>query len=146
MLVVGKGNQNKYKAIAKNSGLDDDIRFAGIQKEKMEEVYLAADFYAMLSSFDTFGMTVLEAMAASLPVIISPNVGAKDLVEEGVNGFVVAREDIDAVSRRILLLLDREKRIEMGINAHRVAQDQHWDIMAHNVMGLYEKILSGKSC
>jgi len=114
LLVVGKGNQNKYKAIAKNAGLDDDIRFAGIQKEKMEEVYLAADFYAMLSSFDTFGMTVLEAMAASLPVIISPNVGAKDLVEEGVNGFVVAREDIDAVSRRILLLLDREKRIAMG--------------------------------
>jgi UDP-glucose:(heptosyl)LPS alpha-1,3-glucosyltransferase len=146
LLVVGKGDQNKYKTIAKNAGLDDDIRFAGIRKEKMEEVYLAADFYAMLSSFDTFGMTVLEAMAASLPVIISPNVGAKDLVQEGVNGFIVAREDIDAVGRRILFLLDREKRMAMGINAHGVAQDHHWDIMAHNVIRLYEKILSGKSC
>jgi glycosyltransferase involved in cell wall biosynthesis len=85
-------------------------------------------------------------MAAALPVIISPNVGAKDLIEEGVNGFVVDREDVDAVSRRILLMLDRGKRIEMGINAHRTAQDHSWDIMAHNVMGLYEKILSGKSC
>ena len=37
----------------------------------------------MLSRFDTFGMTVLEAMAASLPVIISSNVGAKDLVRQG---------------------------------------------------------------
>jgi UDP-glucose:(heptosyl)LPS alpha-1,3-glucosyltransferase len=146
LLIVGKGDQNKYKTMAKNAGLDDEIRFAGIRKEKMEEVYLAADFYAMLSSFDTFGMTVLEAMAAALPVIVSSHVGAKDLVKEGINGFVVDREDVDAVGRRILLLLDREKRIEMGINAHRVAQDQHWDIMAHNVMGLYEKILSGKSC
>jgi UDP-glucose:(heptosyl)LPS alpha-1,3-glucosyltransferase len=146
LLVVGKGNQNKYRTIAKNAGLDDDVRFAGIRKENMEEVYLAADFYAMLSSFDTFGMTVLESMAAALPVIISPNVGAKDLIEEGVNGFVVDREDVDAVSRRILLMLDRGKRIEMGINAHRTAQDHSWDIMAHNVMGLYEKILSGKSC
>jgi UDP-glucose:(heptosyl)LPS alpha-1,3-glucosyltransferase len=144
LLVVGKGDQNKYRKMAQNVGLGDDIRFAGLRKEKMEEIYLAADFYAMLSSFDTFGMTVLEAMAASLPVIVSPHVGAKDLVQEGVNGFIVAREDIDAVGRRILLLLDREKRIEMGINAHRVAHDHSWDIMAHNVMGLYEKILSVK--
>jgi UDP-glucose:(heptosyl)LPS alpha-1,3-glucosyltransferase len=145
LLVVGKGDENKYRTIAKNAGLDDDIRFAGIRKEKMEEVYLAADFYAMLSSFDTFGMTVLEAMAASLPVIISHNVGAKDLVQEGVNGFIVAREDIDAVSRRIRLLLDPEKRMAMGNHAHRVAQDHHWDIMVHNVIGLYERILAGKA-
>jgi UDP-glucose:(heptosyl)LPS alpha-1,3-glucosyltransferase len=145
LLVVGKGDQNKYRKMAQNRGLGDDIRFAGIRKEKMEEVYLAADFYAMLSSFDTFGMTVLEAMAASLPVIVSPHVGAKDLVQEGVNGFIVAREDIDAVSGRMLLLLDREKRMAMGINAQRVAQDHQWDIMAHNVMELYKKILSGKS-
>jgi UDP-glucose:(heptosyl)LPS alpha-1,3-glucosyltransferase len=145
LLVVGKGDQNKYRTIAKNAGLDDDIRFAGVRKEKMEEVYLAADFYAMLSSFDTFGMTVLEAMAASLPVIISPNVGAKDLVQEGVNGFIVAREDIDAVSRAIRLLLDPEKRIAMGSHAYQVAQDHHWDIMAHRVIGLYEKILAGKA-
>jgi UDP-glucose:(heptosyl)LPS alpha-1,3-glucosyltransferase len=144
LLVVGKGDQNKYKIIARNAGLNDDIRFAGIRKEKMEEVYLAADFYAMLSSFDTFGMTVLEAMAASLPVIISPNVGAKDLVQEGVNGFIVAREDIDAVSRAIRSLLDPEKRIAMGSHAYQVAQDHHWDIMAHRVIGLYEKILAGK--
>jgi UDP-glucose:(heptosyl)LPS alpha-1,3-glucosyltransferase len=145
LLVVGKGDQNKYRTIAKNADLDDDIRFAGVRKEKMEEVYLAADFYAMLSSFDTFGMTVLEAMAASLPVIISPNVGAKDLVQEGVNGFIVAREDIDAVSDRIRLLLDPAKRMAMGSQAHRVAQDHHWDIMAHSVIGLYERILAGKA-
>jgi glycosyltransferase involved in cell wall biosynthesis len=66
-------------------------------------------------------------------------------VQEGVNGFIVAREDIDAVSGRMLLLLDREKRMAMGINAQRVAQDHQWDIMAHNVMELYKKILSGKS-
>ena len=43
----------------------------------------------MLSRFDTFGMAALDAMAASLPVVLSGNVGAKDLVRDGVNGFVV---------------------------------------------------------
>jgi UDP-glucose:(heptosyl)LPS alpha-1,3-glucosyltransferase len=110
----------------------------------MEAIYLSADIYAMLSAFDTFGMTVLEAMAASLPVIISPNVGSKDLIQEGVNGFIVHREDIDAISRRILLLLDIEKRLCMGLNAHKTAQNHNWDIMVNRVMELYEKILSSK--
>jgi UDP-glucose:(heptosyl)LPS alpha-1,3-glucosyltransferase len=110
----------------------------------MEEMYLSADIYAMLSTFDTFGMTVLEAMAASLPVIISRNVGAKDLIREGVNGFIVDREDIDAISRRILLLLDKEKRTSMGLEAHKVAQNHTWDIMTNKVLELYKNILSSK--
>jgi UDP-glucose:(heptosyl)LPS alpha-1,3-glucosyltransferase len=107
-------------------------------------MYLSADMYAMLSTFDAFGMTVLEAMAASLPVIISHNVGAKDLIQEGINGFIVNREDIDAISQRILLLLDKEKRASMGLHAHKVAENNNWDILANNVQELYKKILSSK--
>jgi UDP-glucose:(heptosyl)LPS alpha-1,3-glucosyltransferase len=144
LLVVGKGNRDKYRKLAQDNGVGDDIRFAGVIQEKIEEIYLAADFYAMLSAFDTFGMTVLEAMAASLPVIVSPHVGAKDLVQEGVNGFIVEREEIDAVSRKILLLLDHEKRTMMGDNAHRIAKGHTWDVMADQIRGLYEEILSRK--
>ena len=144
LLVVGKGNQEKYRKLAHGSGIGNDIHFAGVIQEKIAEIYLAADFYALLSTFDTFGMTVLEAMAASLPVIVSPHVGAKDLVQDGVNGFIVGREDIDAVSQKILLLLDREKRSIMGDNAHRTAKEHTWDVMAEQIKGLYEEILSRK--
>jgi len=144
LLVVGKGNVLKYRKMAHSAGIGGDVYFSGVIKEKMEEIYLSADIYAMLSAFDTFGMTVLEAMAASLPVIISHNVGAKDLIREGVNGFIVAREDIDAISRRILLLLDKEKRASMGLDAHKVAQNHNWDIMANKVLELYKNILSSK--
>jgi len=142
LLIVGKGNIKKYQKMADGAGVGGDVRFSGVITEKMEEMYLSSDMYAMLSAFDTFGMTVLEAMAASLPVIISHNVGAKDLIQEDVNGFVVDREDIDAISRRILLLLDKEKRSSMGLEAHRVAKNNTWDIMANKVLELYEKLLS----
>lgn len=66
------------------------------------------------------------------------------ILAKGVNGFIVHREDIDAISRRILLLLDIEKRITMGLNAHKTAQNHNWDIMVNRVMELYEKILSSK--
>jgi UDP-glucose:(heptosyl)LPS alpha-1,3-glucosyltransferase len=144
LLIVGKGNVNKYQKMAQHAGVGGDVRFTGVIKDKMEEMYLSADIYAMLSTFDTFGMTVLEAMAASLPVIISRNVGAKDLIREGVNGFIVDREDIDAISRRILLLLDKEKRTSMGLEAHKVAQNHTWDIMTNKVLELYKNILSSK--
>ena len=144
LLVVGKGNVNRYQRMAQGAGIGGDVSFAGVIKEKMEETYLSADIYVMLSAFDTFGMTVLEAMAASLPVIISHNVGAKDLIREGINGFIVDREDIDAISRRILLLRDKEKRAAMGLHAHKVAQNHNWDIMANKVLELYKNILSRK--
>jgi len=144
LLVVGKGNESRYRKMAQEAGVGGDIYFAGVWKEAIEEVYLACDCYALLSSFDTFGMTVLEAMAASLPVIVSTNVGAKDLVREGVNGFIVDREDINAVSQRIRILLDPEKRKIMGANAYQVAQCHTWDSMVQRVMELYELILADK--
>jgi UDP-glucose:(heptosyl)LPS alpha-1,3-glucosyltransferase len=144
LLIVGKGNINKYQKMAHYAGMGEDIRFSGVIEEKIEEIYLSADMYAMLSTFDAFGMTVLEAMAASLPVIISHNVGAKDLIREGINGFIVNREDIDAISRRILFLLDKEKRASMGLHAHQVAETNNWDMLASNVQELYKKILSSK--
>jgi len=144
LLVAGKGNINKYQKMAEDAGLDGDVRFAGVIKERMEDVYMSADIFAMLSQFDTFGMTVLEAMAASLPVIVSHHVGAKDLVQDGVNGFIVERDDIDAICDRLLVLLDQDKRIAMGRYGHHVAQNHTWDLLADKMIQMYEKILACK--
>ncbi len=137
LLVVGKGNIRKYRSLAEDLGIGDDVAFAGVWKENIEQVYLAADIFVMLSGFDTFGMAVLEAMAASLPVVISHNVGAKDLVIEGRNGFIVGREDIDALSARIIFLLKKENRKAMGEEAHKVAQGKTWDHTAAEVLKIY---------
>ncbi|MBU0735522.1 MAG: glycosyltransferase family 4 protein, partial [Proteobacteria bacterium] len=85
VLVVGKGNKAPYQTLARHLGVADRVIFAGVTRE-VEKYYLACDIFAMPSVFDTFGMAVLEALAAGLPVIISRNVGAKDLVTDGVQG------------------------------------------------------------
>ena len=64
----------------------------------------------MLSRFDTFGMAALDAMAASLPVVLSGNVGAKDLVRDGENGFIVGDPaDAAAVADRLAQLLSKAR-------------------------------------
>jgi glycosyltransferase involved in cell wall biosynthesis len=96
----------------------------------------------MLSRFDTFGMAALDAMAASLPVVLSGNVGAKDLVHDGVNGFVVGDPaDREAVGERFARLLEAGTRERMGREAFRTACGQGWDEVARRQIEIYEGLL-----
>jgi UDP-glucose:(heptosyl)LPS alpha-1,3-glucosyltransferase len=141
LLVVGKGNEKKYGKLARERGVEGDVIFTGVWKEDIERVYLASDIFLMLSNFDTFGMVVLEAMSASLPVIISGNVGAKDLVRDGENGYVVEREDIPAICSKIETLMQAQVRSAMALEAYREATCHTWDRMAEKVLNIYDELL-----
>jgi len=142
LLVVGKGDYKKYGALAQKAGIKENVIFAGVQKKNLEKIYLASDIFMMLSRFDTFGMTVLEAMAASLPVIISSNVGAKDLVNEGINGFIIEdTTNTDLICDKLGFMLDSETRSTMAKEAYDTALNNRWDTVAKRVEGIYEEML-----
>ena len=108
-------------------------------------MYLAGDLYIMLSKFDTFGMVVLEAMAAGLPVVISSNVGAKDIVKEDKNGFIVSdTSDVDYIAAKIALLLDKNIRRRMSDAAYQTATQNTWDDVTKKYAAIYEYILAEK--
>ncbi len=145
LLVVGRGDEKKYQKIARSHGIGDAVTFAGTRAEGIERYYRAADLFAMLSTFDTFGMVLLEAMAAGLPVITGPNVGAKDLVEEGMNGFVLPDgRDANAAADRIARLLDAGLRQAMGTAAMRTASEHDWDRLVEKMRTIYKDVLSQK--
>ncbi|MBW6486952.1 MAG: glycosyltransferase family 4 protein [Syntrophobacterales bacterium] len=143
LLVAGHGDEKKYRHLASEQGIADRVIFAGaVEREKLPEFYLAADLYAMLSRFDTFGMVVLEAMAAGLPVLISGRVGAKDLVEEGGNGFVIEEPaNSDLVADKIGMLLSRELREGMRRAALKTAAANSWDVVVNKVLNIYRELL-----
>jgi UDP-glucose:(heptosyl)LPS alpha-1,3-glucosyltransferase len=144
LLVVGKGDDRKYSKLAYNLGIKDQVVFSGVvQKEILDQIYTACDIFSMPSKFDTFGMSVLEAMAASLPVIISGKVGAKDLLKEGVNGFVIENTDnADEISSRIALMMDEEVRTRMGKEAFKTASRNTWEAVAKEVGDIYKSFLA----
>lgn len=141
LLVAGKGNEKKYSRLARECGLAGDVIFSGVWKDDIEKVYLASDIFSMLSKFDTFGMAALEAMSASLPVIISENVGAKDLVRDGMNGYVVNSADIGLISSRIEIMLDHRIRERMAEGAYKEAKNHTWDRMAEKILHIYDETL-----
>jgi len=146
LLVVGRGDENKYRKMVQSLGIAGAVTFAGTQVDGLERYYRAADIFVMLSKFDTFGMVVLEAMAAGLPVVVSPNVGAKDLVNEGVNGFILpAPEDASTAADRILQLVDPIRREAMGAAAKHVADQYRWERLTEKLDELYELKLNAKA-
>ncbi|MDD4357438.1 MAG: glycosyltransferase family 4 protein, partial [Smithellaceae bacterium] len=147
LIVAGKGNIKKYEKLAKDAQISENIIFTGIvARDRLIDLYLAGDLYMMLSRFDTFGMVVLEAMAAGLPVMISSRVGAKDLVKDEKNGFVIPdASDYDYIASRLVLMLDKKTRIQMSVAAHQTASENTWDNVAKKYSDLYDEVFAAKT-
>ncbi|MEI6609311.1 MAG: glycosyltransferase family 4 protein [Deltaproteobacteria bacterium] len=147
LLVVGKGNVKKYTQIAHENNITENVVFTGIlSKKKLIRLYLAGDVYVMLSKFDTFGMVVLEAMAAGLPVIISSNVGAKDIVQEGENGFIITdTSDTDYIASKLKMTLDESLSKMMSAAAYQTATENTWEMVAIKYRKIYTDIIDGKN-
>ena len=93
---------------------------------------------------DGFGMVVSEAMASGLPVVVSENTGAKDLVENGVEGFIVPIRSPEAIRDAILRLYENEnKRKQMGQKARLKSENRTWESYQNKLMAVYKE-LEGK--
>lgn len=137
LLVVGKGEAEKFQKVAHDLGIGANVFFSGIRRD-MERVYQAGDIFCLLSQFDTFGMVVSEALAAGLPVIVSEQVGAKDLVVQGENGFVVRWDDHMKVCDLLLQMGEKQTLIRMAKNARQSVANCGWETIARKIIGIYD--------
>lgn len=114
-----------------------------LSKTELWELYRSAVFFCLPSVDDGFGMAVLEAMAYGLPVIITENVGAKDLVRRGVDGFVVPVGDVSALMEKLeFLYLHGEVRESMGQAAFERAGEFPWSKYAESMTAVYREVLT----
>jgi UDP-glucose:(heptosyl)LPS alpha-1,3-glucosyltransferase len=142
LLVIGKGDEQKYRSKARALGIEKSVSFAGTVREKIERYYRASDALMMLSGFDTFGMVVLEAMAAGLPVIIGPKVGARDIIENGTNGFVLHQNrDTTLAADSLSKLCDPKTRFQLSAAAQTTAATRDWNALTREISDLYKEIL-----
>lgn len=89
--LVGDGEERELlQQLVREHGLQDLVRFHGfVPRERLPEQLAKASIFLFQTRFDIWGLVLNEAMAASLPVICSPNAGAaRDLIVDGESGFV----------------------------------------------------------
>ena len=105
-----------------------DAVFTGyLSGGELARAFASADIFVFPSTTDTFGNVVLEAMASGLPAIVSDTGGPRELVKNGVTGYITHSRDIeDFTSATERLLADPTLRETMRSNARAAVQNRDW--------------------
>ncbi len=124
VLVVGDGpERGRLEALARDLGVR--ATFTGDRPlEGVLEAYVAADVFALLSSYEPWGVVVNEAAACGLPLVLSERVGAaRDLLGDGESGVLVPVEDVDAAADALARLAsDPVLRESMGARSRELVR------------------------
>lgn len=122
----------------------DYIEWVGY-KENIKEVISQSNVVVLPSYREGLPKSLIEACAIGRAIITTDAPGCRDVVEEGVNGFLVPIKDSELLSKRILQLVnDKKLRSEMGINARMIAEREFsLDYVISEHLMLYKKVLNG---
>ena len=150
LVVVGGGRPLEgYRRFAQRQGWsDDDVHFAGfVSDEDLPRYYQAADvFCAPNTGGESFGIVLLEAMAAGVAVVASDIPGYRSVVTHGEEGLLAPAKDAEALASAIgVLLLNPEMRGSMSARGQAKARVHDWVRVAGTVLDYYHEVLEGAS-
>jgi N-acetyl-alpha-D-glucosaminyl L-malate synthase BshA len=134
LLMIGDGPERSHaEKMCRELGIYEDVRFLG-KLDAVEEVLSVADLFLMPSEKESFGLAALEAMACEVPVISSNTGGLPELNIDGKTGFMSPVGDVEDMTQKALLILDKNNLPHFKENALKRAQE--FDIT--RILPLYE--------
>ncbi|MFH0976383.1 MAG: glycosyltransferase [Spirochaetota bacterium] len=104
------------------AAMPDGIYLGWVDHDKLPEIYSAADMLILPSKFDTFGCVVLEALSCGLPVIAYNTKGPKDIIIDGLNGYLV-KNRTEMAERIIEFLGNKKLRLRFKNESLKRARD-----------------------
>lgn len=130
LIIVGNGDMKfEYEQTAFNFGLRDEIIFVEqANNNDLAQFYNLSDIFVLPSvdKSESFGIVLLEAMASGIPVIASNLPGVRNLVENGINGFLTEPKDPCGLTEKIRqILTDKKLKENMGIAGRKIAENKY---------------------
>lgn len=120
--IIGDGlEKDKIKSKIDELNLSNNIKLLGYQDQNcINDMYLNSSLYLMTSYTESFGLVLVEAMAYGIPCIAYSSAnGAKEIIENGYNGYLIDNRDVKLMAKTTLgLLKDKEKLSELSKNAY----------------------------
>jgi glycosyltransferase involved in cell wall biosynthesis len=113
----------------------------------VDRILCRSQISLLVSNWEGFPLSILEAMRAGLPVVASEVGGVAEAVEDGKTGYVVPQGATEALQDRIeRLLASSALRVELGANGRR-RYEQHFtlDRLVAKTLSVYQNVLAGKS-
>ncbi|WP_054742969.1 glycosyltransferase [Cellulosilyticum ruminicola] len=137
--IVGEGTEkNNLVQLINDKRLSNQVKLLDYTNN-IEPYYKEASIYACTSKFESFGLTVLEAMSCGLPVVTFNSAGPSDLVTNGVNGYVVSKGNETKFTEYMCDLANNpNKRIHMGKAS--IEKSSHYQL--NTVMTSWKRLLA----
>ena len=137
LVLIGDGpDRGAAEYLVRKKKLQKDVIFLGKQDQVYEKL-AAADLFLLPSQLESFGLAALEAMACEVPVIATNVGGLPEVVEHGVDGYLVEPGDVKSAAAYAIEILSRADRgREMGHTARLNAKQK---FCANDVIPQYER-------
>jgi len=144
-LVIAGDGPSEYVSRLKNKVKGDRILFIGwLEGEQKEAVLGGASLLVLPSHQENFGLCVMEALAHSVPVLVSPNVNLATEIAANNAGWI-ATIDKDALAAKLAeALRDKEELARRGRAGRQLSQKYSWENAARDLSLLYRQILATK--
>jgi UDP-glucose:(heptosyl)LPS alpha-1,3-glucosyltransferase len=140
LVVIGKGTRAPYEARAARRGIADRVRWLGPRPDS-ERWYGVADAVVLPTRYEPFGNVHLEALASGVPVVASDRAGGAELIQDGMNGYVVDPLDPAAVARALDQIRSRAPGA-MAAASRRVAEPFTRVVQAERFAQIYRSARS----
>jgi glycosyltransferase involved in cell wall biosynthesis len=145
LLIVGPeydGSGKKAQALALELGLRDQVHFAGmLTGTDLLQAYADADLKVLVSYRENFAMVVAEAMAAGLPVLVTPEIGLAAEVVKGGAGVCVSSQSEEIAPAWMHLLANPDLRKTMGQKGRRLSKNNFSaDVVAKKMLNFLSAI------
>ena len=140
LLVIGEGSRHEaLEAMAVDLGVADRVVFTG-RRDDVPAVTAALDVAVLPSYREALGLTILEAMALSRPIVASNVGGIPEMVEDGITGLLVPPHDADALAAAVIRLLrDHPLADTLGRAGHDLVHERFCiELMVAAVEQIYD--------
>jgi L-malate glycosyltransferase len=146
LLLVGNGSQSEcIRSFVQMHGLSEAVLQIGPQPEEdLPMWFRAADAYISCATSDGTSISLLEAMATGLPVVVSDIPSNREWIAEPKNGWLAAAGSADAVAEKMLRvakLTPQERGVMSESNQHVVAERADWDKNFPRLLAMYERLV-----
>jgi len=142
--IVGDGpDKTKLQELSRSLGVDGRTEFVGfVDNRRLPEIYNSFDVSVSLSYKESFGVVAVEAMACGCPVVTSDADGFREVVADGVTGFIVPKGNPEAAAGAIQRFINTPELCHtMGAaGRERVLELYNWNDNVRSMIGYYNQL------
>lgn len=124
--IIGDGeDREKLMSLVRSKGMEREILFLGYHSD-IQNIMSQLDFIVLTSLWEGFPLTPIEAFSVGKTIIATAIEGTSEIVQDGVNGYLVAPKDVETFAEKMSLLISNSKKREKLEHQAKICYKKHY--------------------